>query len=320
MGFKLPGIKNHGTKASSSPIKQTIDERSGDPNVFFDDRDAKAAARYRALNPEGFGATFNPLDTRQYNTSNKFPYLKSRYRLLGGGDLLKETDPAQYFGRGFDVLEREDDFAPMRQVVVGYEPVRGYNTQTQQWETFNRPVEETRGGQYLGKKDYTPEEIRDYRLDLNVLTPGGGGFKQMEADAKKSARLSNAANSLYEDLVTNKINQKQFKQGLADLRTNLDELNLVPSGPGQQAINAQLDLYDEMNKQILAADVATDLIPAVRSLKELREKGVDLNELYNKPTAVEERGGNYVEGANGEKMPPSGELIEQITAAFLPQK
>ena len=90
MGFKLPGVKvkNYGNKASSSPVKQVVDEKSGkrfnEINYDLIDKDVLGSNKQfrssvigqKAENPDAFGLTFQNLDTRQYDTSNKVSLFK----------------------------------------------------------------------------------------------------------------------------------------------------------------------------------------------------------------------------------------------------
>ena len=89
MGFKLPGIKKAGSSLENLDLNIKTRLPRNDVSYRGTVISRKAAMTAQARKEKGdptldpFGATFQPLDTRQYYTSAKFPYIKSRFRVSG---------------------------------------------------------------------------------------------------------------------------------------------------------------------------------------------------------------------------------------------
>ena len=88
MGFKLPGIQKAGSSLENLDlnIKTRLPRNDVYRGTVINRKAAMTSqARKEKRDPtvDPFGATFQPLDTRQYYTSAKFPYIKSRFRVVG---------------------------------------------------------------------------------------------------------------------------------------------------------------------------------------------------------------------------------------------
>ena len=88
MGFKLPGIKKAGSSLENLDlnIKTRLPRNDVYKGTVINRKAAMTAqSRKEKGDPtvDPFGATFQPLDTRKYATSAKFPYIKSRFRVSG---------------------------------------------------------------------------------------------------------------------------------------------------------------------------------------------------------------------------------------------
>ncbi len=263
MGFKLPGVKvkNYGNKASSSPIKQVVDEKSGkrfnEINYDLIDKDILGSNKQfrssvigqKAENPDPFGLTFQRLDTRVYDTSNRFPYLKSRVRLPGAGDYVsqEEYDKFQQLrNRGFNVAEQTrfpGKFIPNYE--TGYTDV--VNTDT--GEVTRQEYKIKSGGTFKDDRyGYTPEQKEQYRFDLkNVLLPSASGYEDQEKQAKESSRLSNTLDESYGALVREEITPNQFEETVQTIRDDFANSGVFKGNTFPQAMtNEQINVYEDV--------------------------------------------------------------------------
>ncbi len=263
MGFKLPGVKvkNYGNKASSSPIKQVVDEKSGkrfnEINYDLIDKDILGSNKQfrssvigqKAENPDPFGLTFQRLDTRVYDTSNRFPYLKSRVRLPGAGDYVsqEEYDKFQQLrNRGFNVAEQtlfSGQFVPTYE--TGYKNVVDPNT----GELTRQEYKIESGGTFKDDRyGYTPEQKEQYRFDLkNVLLPSASGYEDQEKQAKESSRLSNTLDESYGALVREEITPNQFEETVQTIRDDFANSGVFKGNTFPQAMtNEQINVYEDV--------------------------------------------------------------------------
>ena len=263
MGFKLPGIKikNHSTKASSSPIKQVVHEKSGkrfdeinydliDKDLFGSNQQFRSSViGQKAENPDPFGLTFQRLDTRLYDTSNKFPYLKSRVRLPGADDYVsqKEYDKFELLrNRGFDVAPQTlfpGQFVPNYE--TGYRSVVDPDT----GKLIRQEYKIESGGTFEDDRyGYTPEQEEKYRLDLkNILLPSESGYEEQERQAKESSRLSNTLDEAYGSLVREEITPDQFEETVQTVREDFTSSGVFRGNTFPQAMtNEQIKVYEDV--------------------------------------------------------------------------
>lgn len=266
MGFKLPGIKvkNYGTKASSSPVKQVVDERSGKrfSEIDYDliSRDPLGRTKQftssvigqKAENPDPFGLTFQRLDTRLYNTSNEFPYLKSRVRLPGAGDYISQKEYnkfQQLRNRGFNVADQTlfpGQFVPNYE--TGYRDVVDPDT----GKLTRQEYKIQSGGKYVDDKyGYTPEQEEQYRFDLkNILLPSASGYEEEEKQAKESSKLSNTLDEAYGSLVREEITPDQFEETVNVVRDDFTNSGIFKGNTFPQAMtNEQINVYEDVIEQ-----------------------------------------------------------------------
>ena len=266
MGFKLPGVKvkNYGNKASSSPVKQVVDEKSGkrfnEINYDLIDKDVLGSNKQfrssvigqKAENPDAFGLTFQNLDTRQYDTSNRFPYLKSRVRLPGAGDYVSQEEYdkfEQLRNRGFNVADQTlfpGKFVPTYE--TGYRNVVDSNT----GELTRQEYKIESGGTFKDDRyGYTPEQKEQYRFDLkNVLLPSASGYEDQERQAKESSRLSNTLDEAYGSLVREEITPDQFEETVNVVRDDFANSGVFKGNTFPQAMtNEQINVYEDVIEQ-----------------------------------------------------------------------
>ena len=263
MGFKLPGIKvkNYGNKASSSPVKQVVDERSGkrfseiDYDLISKDplgrtkQFTSSVIGQKAENPDPFGLTFQRLDTRLYDTSNRFPYLKSRVRLPGAGDYVSQQEHdkfQQLRNRGFNVAEQTlfpGKFVPTYE--TGYKNVVDPNT----GKLTRQEYKIESGGTFKDDRyGYTPEQKEQYRFDLkNILLPSASGYEEQEIQAKESSKLSNTLDEAYGALVREEITPDQFEETVSVVRDDFTNSGVFRGNTFPQVMtNEQINVYEDV--------------------------------------------------------------------------
>jgi len=118
MGFKLPGIKKAGSSLENLDLN--IKTRLPRNDVYRGTViNRKAAMTAQARKEKGdptvdpFGATFQPLDTRKYATSAKFPYIKSRFRVTGDASNSFEGSSGEFTQTatgGYRELPTKDEY------------------------------------------------------------------------------------------------------------------------------------------------------------------------------------------------------------------
>ena len=333
MGFKLPGIKKAGSQIQNLDLNFQTPTRSLGNNVFKRTlRSRKAITTDQArkdkndptLNP--YGATFQPSDT-----GLDFPYARSRFRLIDAGDPLKESEAIdfQLQNRGYNVLEQEPDFAPSNKVVVGYRPVQFMNYSTGQLEQRQEPIIEERGGQYLGKIPYTPEQIQENRLNLGIKFSGADGYRPLERQARQSAKISKTVSDAYDAVIRGDISPDDYMQVINDQAIiAFGDKEKDPLARGNQNYDgADLDAFNLTRDQLinyyqLAKDAiaAEDLIQQINTAK--RKMAIDerdgellprtsLEDYIEslKPTALDERSGNFLVDGSGLMMRASEQDI-----------
>jgi len=263
MGFKLPGIKvkNYGNKASSSPVKQVVDERSGKrfSEIDYDliGRDPLGRTKQftssvigqKAENPDPFGITFQRLDVRDYDTNMDYPFMKSRARLLGAGDALTEEEYKKHEeylkNRGFRVEPKtEIEGKPTQQYYTRYRLETDPNT----GETIRVPYQEE--GEITfgpGKRFYTPEQLERNRFDLVPLLPAADGFVDQEKQAKESSKLSNTLDEAYGALVREEITPDQFEETVSVVRDDFTNSGVFKQETLPTILtNEQINVYEDV--------------------------------------------------------------------------
>jgi len=267
MGFKLPGIKvkNYGTKASSSPVKQVVDERSGKrfSEIDYDliSRDPLGRTKQftssvigqKAENPDPFGLTFQNLNLFNYDTNLDFPYMKSRARLLGAGDALTEEEYKKHEkyikNRGFRVEPKtEIEGQPTQQYYTRYRLETDSNT----GETIRVPYQEKGEITYgPGKRFYTPEQLERNRFDLTyVLTPSADGYADEEKQARRSSKLSNTLDEAYGSLVREEITPDEFEETVNVVRDDFTNSGVFKQDTLPTILtNEQINVYEDVIEQ-----------------------------------------------------------------------
>ena len=118
MGFKLPGIKKAGSSLENLDLNVNTRLPRNDVyrgTVISRKADITAQARKQKGDPtvDPFGATFQPLDTRKYSTSAKFPYIKSRFRVTGDASNSFEGSSGEFTQTatgGYRELPTKDEY------------------------------------------------------------------------------------------------------------------------------------------------------------------------------------------------------------------
>ena len=305
MGFKLPGIKNHGTKASSSPLTQSLGN-----NLFKRTLRSRRAITTDEREGDPYGATFQPSDT-----GLDFPYARSRFRLVDAGDAVKESEAlenVQLQNRGYNVLKQEPDFAPSNEVVVGYRPVQFMNYSTGQLEQRQEPIVEERGGQYLGKIPYTPEQIQENRLNLGIKFSGADGYRPLERQARQSAKISKTVSDAYDAAIRGDISPDEYMKIIEDQIPIYQETQTQRGADDTtQALTLQqLRDYYQLGKDARAAEALIQQINKSQQEMAIDERDGELlpkasleNYLESlRPTALDERSGNFLVDGSGLMM------------------
>jgi len=268
MGFKLPGIKNHGTKASSSPLTQSL----GD-NVFKRTLRSRKAITTDERGSDPYGATFLPLDTRKYATSAKFPYIKSRFRVSG---------------------DASDSF----------EGSSGKFTRTA-----------TGGYRELPTKD----EQEYNRLGLRFQAPTGDGYGAMEKQARDSAKISKTVSDAYAAAIRGDIGPDEYMKIIEDQIPIYQETQAQPGAwrEAQAMTLQQLQDYYKLGKDARAAEALIQQINKSQQEMAIDERDGELipttsTEDYLeslRPTALDERSGNFLVDSSGLMMRASEQAI-----------
>ena len=316
MGFKLLGIKKAGSQIQNLDLNFQTPTRSLGNNVFKRTlRSRKAITTDQArkdkndptLNP--YGATFQPSDT-----GLDFPYARSRFRLIDAGDPLKESEAIdfQLQNRGYNVLEQEPDFAPSNKVVVGYRPVQFMNYSTGQLEQRQEPIIEERGGQYLGKIPYTPEQIQENRLNLGIKFSGADGYRTLERQARQSAKISKTVSDAYDAAIRGDISPDEYMKIIEDQIPIYQETQTQRGADDTtQALTLQqLRDYYQLGKDARAAEALIQQINKSQQEMAIDERDGELlpkasleNYLESlRPTALDERSGNFLVDGSGLMM------------------
>lgn len=267
MGFKLPGIKvkNYGSKASSSPVKQVVDERSGkrfseiDYDLISKDPTGRtkqftsSVIGQKAENPKPFGITFQNLNLTNYDTNLSFPFMKSRARLLGAGDALTEEEYKKYEkqvkNRGFRV---EPKTLFPGKFIQNYETGYTDAVNTNTGEVTRIPYKIKAGGKYEDDKyDYTPEQLERNRFDLTyILTPSADGYADEEKQARKSSKLSNTLDEAYGSLVREEITPDQFEETVNVVRDDFTNSGVFKQNTLPTILtNEQINVYEDVIKR-----------------------------------------------------------------------
>lgn len=266
MGFKLPGIKvkNYGNKASSSPVKQVVDEKSGkrfnEINYDLIDKDVLGSNKQfrssvigqKAENPDPFGITFQRLDLRDYDTNMNYPFMKSRARLLGAGDALTEEEyqrhANQLANRGFRVEPKTlfpGQFVPNYE--TGYTDVVDPDT----GKSTRQEYKMESGGTFKDDRyGYTPEQKEQNRFDLVPLLPATDGFVDQEKQAKESSKLSNTLDEAYGALVREEITPDQFEETVNVVRDDFTNSGVFKQDTLPTIMtNDQINVYEDVIEQ-----------------------------------------------------------------------
>lgn len=261
MGFKLPGIKNHGTKASSSPLTQSLGN-----NLFKRTLRSRRAITTDERGSDPYGATFLPLDTRKYATSAKFPYIKSRFRVSG---------------------DASDSF-----------------------EGSSGKFTRTATG---GVRELPTQDEREYnRLDLRFQAPTGDGYGAMEKQARDSAKISKTVSDAYDAAVRGDISPDEYMKIIEDQIPIYQETQAQPGAwqEAQAMTLQQLRDYYQLGKDARAAEALIQQINKSQQEMAIDERDGELLPRTSledyleslKPTALDERSGNFLVDGSGLMM------------------
>lgn len=325
MGFKLPGIKKAGSSLENLDLNVQQPSRSLGDNVFkrtlrsrkaSTTLDARRAKNDPTLDP--YGATFQPSDT-----GLDFPYARSRFRLIDAGDAVKESEAlenVQLQNRGYNVLKQKPDFAPSNKVVVGYRPYQFMNLSTGQLEQRQEPIVEERGGQYLGKIPYTPEQIKENRLNLGIKFSGADGYRPLETQARQSAKISKNVADAYAAVVRGDITPTDYMKVIEDQVPIYRETQTQRGADKdvQTMTLQQLRDYYQLGKDARAAEALTQQINALQT-RIADERSGELIPMTStedyiqslRPTALDERSGNFLVDGSGLMMRATEEDVAE---------
>ena len=293
MGFKLPGIKKAGSSLENLDlnIKTRLPRNDVYRGTVISRKAAMTAqARKEKGNPtlDPFGATFQPLDTRQYYTSAKFPYIKSRFRVSG---------------------DASDSF-----------------------EGSSGEFVETATGGY--RELPTQEEYERHRLGLKFQAPTGDGYGAMEKQARDSAKISKAVGDAYAAYVRGDISQAEYKKAIEDQVPAYKETQTQPGAweEAQSMTLKQLQDYYTLAKDAKAAQDLVQYIENVQGAQDLQgyiseaegrliadERSGELIPMTStedyleslRPTALDERSGNFLVDGSGLMMRATEEDIAE---------
>jgi len=333
MGFKLRGIKQAGSTIKNLDLNVQKPLRSLGDNVFKRTlRNRKAIttdqARKEKNDPtlDPYGATFQPSDTGLSN-----PYSRSRYRLVNLGDAITQEEEigamgGQLMNRGFNVLEKE--------LIDKGEPVETYKTE------YHNVVDPATGRMirqpytFLEKRefpdekyDYTPEQREKNRLNLGIKFASEG----LEKQARQSAKISKNLADAYAAVVRGDITPDDYMQVINDQATiafgdkEKDPLargNQNYAGADEDAFNLtrdQLMDYYQLAKDARAAEDLTGYINEAQGRLITDERDgefltptstTDYLESL-RPTALDERSGNFLVDGSGLMMRAAEEDVAE---------
>lgn len=294
MGFKLPGLKKAGSSLENLDLN--INTRLPRNDVYRGTViNRKAAMTAQARKEEGdptldpFGATFQPLDTTKYATSAKFPYIKSRF--LVGKDPSRNT-----FKGGSGKLVR------------------------------------TASGGY--RELPTKEEYDRYRLGLKYQGATADGYGAMERQARDSAKISKAVGDAYAAYVRGDISQAEYKKTIEDQVPIYKETQTQP-GAWEEAQSMTLKQLQDYYTLAKDAKAAQDLVQYVENVQGAQDLPGYISEAEGRlmadersgelipttstedyleslrPTALDERSGNFLVDGSGLMMKATEEDIAE---------
>jgi len=293
MGFKLPGVKKAGSSLEN--LNLNLETRLPRNDVYRGtviSRKAAMTAQARKekddLTVDPFGATFQPLDTRKYATSMKFPYIKSRFRVSG--------DPSSNF---------EGSSGEFVRTATG-------------------------GFRELPTKD----EYEYNRLGLRFQAPTGDGYGAMEKQARDSAKISKTVSDAYAAYVRGDISQAEYKKTIEDQVPAYKETQTQPGAweEAQSMTLKQLQDYYTLAKDAKAAQDLVQYVENAQGAQDLLgyvgeaegrlmadERSGELipttsTEDYLeslRPTALDERSGNFLVDSSGLMMRATEEDIKE---------
>ena len=294
MGFKLPGIKKAGSSLENLDlnIKTRLPRNDVYRGTVISRKAAMTAqARQEENDPtlDPFGATFQPLDTRKYATSARFPYIKSRF-LIG-------DDPTKYTFEG----------------------------------SSGKFVRKGDGG---SRQLPTQEEYERYRLGLKYQGATADGYGAMEKQARDSAKISKAVSDAYAAYVRGDISQAEYKKAIEDQVPAYKETQTQPGAweEAQSMTLKQLQDYYTLAKDAKAAQDLVQYVENVQGAQDLLgyigeaegrlmadERSGELIPMTStedyleslRPTAIDERSGNFLVDGSGLMMRATEEDIAE---------
>jgi hypothetical protein len=293
MGFKLPGIKKAGSSLENLDLN--IKTRLPRNDVYRGTViSRKAAMTARARQEKGdptvdpFGATFQPLDTRKYATSAKFPYIKSRFRVTGDASNSFEGSSGEF----------------TRTATGGYRELP------------------------------TKDEYEYNRLGLRFQAPTGDGYGAMEKQARDSAKISKAVGDAYAAYVRGDISQAEYKKTIEDQVPVYKETQAQP-GAWEEAQSMTLKQLQDYYTLAKDAKAAQDLVQYVENVQGAQDLPGYISEAQSRlvadersgelipmtstedyleslrPTALDERSGNFLVDGSGLMMRATEEDIAE---------
>jgi hypothetical protein len=280
MGFKLPGVKKAGSSLENLDLN--IKTRLPRNDVYRGTViNRKAAMTAQSRKEKGdptvdpFGATFQPLDTRKYATSMKFPYIKSRFRVMGDA-------PDSFEGSSGEFVQTA-----------------------------------TGGYRQLPTKD----EYEYNRLGLKLQAPTGDGYGAMERQARDSAKISKVLGDAYASFVRGDIDKDQYEQAILDQMPAYQETQTQPGAweEAQSMTLKQLQDYYQLAKDARAARDLVEYADEAQSRLIADERSGELIPMTStedyleslRPTALDERSGNFLVDGSGLMMKATEEDIAE---------
>jgi len=280
MGFKLPGLKKAGSSLEN--LNLNLETRLPRNDVYRGTViNRKAAMTAQARKQKGdptvdpFGATFQPLDTRKYATSMEFPHIKSRFRVTGDASDSFEGSSGEFVRTatgGFRELPTKDEYE--------------YN-----------------------------------RLGLKFQAPTGDGYRAMEKQARDSAKISKAVGDAYAAFVRGDIDKDQYEQAIFDQIPAYQETQTQPGAweEAQSMTLKQLQDYYQLAKDARAARDLVEYADEAQSRLIADERSGELIPMTStedyleslRPTALDERSGNFLVDGSGLMMRATEEDIAE---------
>lgn len=277
MGFKLPGIKKAGSSLENLDLN--VNARLPRNDVYRGTViNRKAAMTAQSRKQEGdptvdpFGATFQPLDTTKYATSARFPYIKSRF-------------------------------------LVGKDPSK--NTFEGSSDRFTAD----------GRRLPTKEEYERYRLGLKYQAATGDGYGAMEKQARDSAKISKALGDAYASFVRGDIDKDQYEQAILNQIPAYQETQTQPGAwiEAQSMTLDQIRDYYQLAKDARAARDLVEYADEAQGRLIADERSGELMPMTStedyleslRPTALDERSGNFLVDGSGLMMRATEEDIAE---------